>query len=164
VFLNSIADTLNRGLLPKLWALNGMDPLVMPKWVPGQIEPPDLGALGSYITALTTAGVTLFPDDRLEDHLRGLADMPPIPDDRDERQAEAAQAAMELQQTVMGGTPPAEDDTAPPAEEKPAPAKPRLVAKLADPEPEQAPPEQAPVAKFDMDTIMSALTERLARG
>jgi len=155
VFLGSIADTLNRGLLPKLWALNGMDPAVMPRYVPGQIEPPDLGALGSYITALTTAGATLFPDNRLEDHLRSLADMPAIPDDRDERQAEAAQAAMEMQQRAMGGDPPANDGE-PPANDAPPP-KPRLVAKAEAPDPEA-------VAKRDLDAVMAALTERLARG
>lgn len=101
VFLQSIADTLNRGLLPKLWALNGMDPAVMPKWSPGEIEPPDLAALGSFISSLTTAGATLFPDDRLEDHLRSQAGLPPIPDDRDEQQAEAAAQAMEQQTALM---------------------------------------------------------------
>ena len=147
VFLQSIADTLNRGLLPKLWALNGMDPAVMPRWVPGEIEPPDLGALGAFVTSLTTAGATLFPDDRLEDHLRTQAGLPPIPDDRDELQAEAAAAAMEQQQALM--------------EAQPAPepgaqvAKPDLkVVKAAEPD---------PVTKRGVDELVAGLADVLAR-
>ena len=147
VFLQSIADTLNRGLLPKLWALNGMDPAVMPRWVPGEIEPPDLGALGAFVTSMTTAGATLFPDDRLEDHLRTQAGLPPIPDDRDELQAEAAAAAMEQQQALM--------------EAQPAPepgaqvAKPDLkVVKAAEPD---------PVTKRGVDELVAGLADVLAR-
>jgi hypothetical protein len=162
VFLGSIADTLNRGLLPKLWAINGFDVEVMPKWVPGSIEPPDLGAIGSILTAMTTAGATLFPDDRLEDHIRSQSGFPPIPEDRDLQQQEAAQAAMDHQIALVTATAeataPADnaDDADNAPEEKPRPGKPKLVAKMA-PEPDGNAP-----GPLDMDKIMRGLADRLA--
>jgi len=159
VFLQSIADTLNRGLLPKLWALNGMDPAVMPRWVPGEIEPPDLTALGSFVSSLTTAGATLFPDDRLEDHLRAQAGLPPIPDDRDELQAEAAAQAMEQQtalmeaQAALAPESAAAEDEAPPTKPKPPGLK---VVKAADATNLQA-------TKHGLDELVASLTKAMDR-
>ena len=42
----------------------------------GDIETPPLGDLGNYIQVLAGAGVPLFPDDNLENYLRGLASLP----------------------------------------------------------------------------------------
>ncbi|HQQ37031.1 MAG TPA: hypothetical protein PK602_02910, partial [Methanothrix sp.] len=42
----------------------------------GKIELPNLETLGSFIERLVGAGMKLFPDDRLENHLRSLADLP----------------------------------------------------------------------------------------
>lgn len=153
VFLQSIAGTLNRDLLPRLWALNGMDPAVMPRWAPGSIEPADLAAMSSIITAMTTAGATLFPDDRLEDHIRSEAGLPPIPDDRDEQQAEAAAQAMEQQtalmeaQAALAPEPAAAPSTKPKADLK--------VVKAAD--------ATDLVTKRGVDELVASLADVLAR-
>ena len=48
----------------------------MPTLEYGDIETPDLGALGNYIQVLAGAGVPLFPDDNLENYLRNIASLP----------------------------------------------------------------------------------------
>lgn len=75
-FMTNIADTVNRALLPRLWALNGMDPSLMPKMVPGDLETPNLGELGDFIQTLAGSGAQLFPDRELENHLREIAGLP----------------------------------------------------------------------------------------
>lgn len=79
-FLKSIASVFNLYAIPRVIAVNGLvpkEPKDMPKLVPGDIETPDLAILGQFLTALAGAGATLFPDEDLEEHLRGLADLPP---------------------------------------------------------------------------------------
>ena len=82
-FLKSIADTFNRQLLPRLWRLNGFETEYLPTLVPGDIEKPDLMALSDYVTKLSGAGATFFPDRELENHLRRAAGLPLAPEDGD---------------------------------------------------------------------------------
>jgi len=74
-WLDSIASMFNREAIPKLFAVNGWTGPV-PKLMHGDIETPDLGELGGYVTALANAGASLFPDDKLERHLRRMARLP----------------------------------------------------------------------------------------
>ena len=53
----------------------------MPTMRPGDIERQDLGALGAFLTAMTGAGATLFPDRELENHLRSQAGLPEAAED-----------------------------------------------------------------------------------
>lgn len=80
-FLQSMADTLNRHLLPRLWRLNGLPPEAMPLIVPGDLERPNLGELSAFIQTLASAGAPLFPDRELENHLREAAGLPPAPEE-----------------------------------------------------------------------------------
>jgi hypothetical protein len=80
-FLKSIAEVFNRHLLPRLWELNAFDPEVMPTLKPGDIETQDLAELGSFISTLAGAGMPLFPDRELENHLREEAGLPQAPED-----------------------------------------------------------------------------------
>lgn len=73
-WLRSIAAQVNRVVLPRLWAVNGMDRLLMPTVVPADLDKENLQVLGAYITALVGAGATL--DDALEDALRAKANLP----------------------------------------------------------------------------------------
>ena len=84
--LDAIADVFNRYAIPRLFVLNGMKTENMPELKHGDIETEDLAALGSYISALNTAGMPLFPDDTLEKFVRDQAGMP-------ERSEEAKKAA-----------------------------------------------------------------------
>ena len=74
--MTNIAETINRSLIPRLWKLNGMDPELMPKLVPGDLETPNLGELGEFIQTLAGSGAQLFPDRELENHLREIAGLP----------------------------------------------------------------------------------------
>ena len=66
----------NEHAIPRLFEVNGFDTKKLPTIEYGDIETPDLGALGNYIQVLAGAGVPLFPDDLLENHLRSLASLP----------------------------------------------------------------------------------------
>lgn len=74
--LDSIADVLNRYAVPRLFALNGFPTEDLPKIVHGDMEKPDLAALGAYLGALVNAGVPLFPDEDLEAYLREAGGLP----------------------------------------------------------------------------------------
>jgi hypothetical protein len=80
-FSRSIAETLNRHLMTRLWELNGMDYEVMPLLTVSDLERPDLTQLGEFIAKLTGAGAQMFPDRDLENRLRDLASLPPAPED-----------------------------------------------------------------------------------
>lgn len=80
-FQQSMADVFNRHLLPRLWKLNGMDPMTMPTLVPGDLEKQNLAEVGQFIQTLTAAGATMFPDRDLENHLRELAGLPLAPEE-----------------------------------------------------------------------------------
>ena len=74
-WLESIASTINRQLVTKIWKVNGLDQALMPKVVPGKLKPADLEALGNYIQKLAGAGLS-FIDEETEKHLRNIADLP----------------------------------------------------------------------------------------
>lgn len=93
-YVNSIEDIFNRFAVPALWKLNGMDRATMPRLKAGDIEPPDLAALGGFLTAFTGAGAVLFPDRVLEDDLRAKAGLPPVPEDRDDELLARQQAGV----------------------------------------------------------------------
>jgi hypothetical protein len=80
-FLNGIAGVFNRHLMPRLWKLNNFDPEMMPTLKPGDVETQDLAELGSFITSMAGAGMPLFPDRELENHVRTAAGLPEAPDE-----------------------------------------------------------------------------------
>ena len=77
-WLNSMAATLNRFAIPRLWALNGFDPDLMPEFVPDLAQRIDLAGLGTYILSLAQAGMSIFPDEDVENFLREAAGLPDI--------------------------------------------------------------------------------------
>lgn len=91
--LDNIQDVLNRYAVPRLFALNGFPVDNLPEIVHGDIENPDLSALGSYISTLAGMGMTLFPDDDLEDFLRKVGGLP----EKSEEAKRAQEAAKEEQ-------------------------------------------------------------------
>lgn len=76
-YLEIIRDVFQKILLPRLWKMNSFDPELMPKLVPGSVQPTSLPELGTYISALAAAGAPLFPNDKLSEHLMDVADLPP---------------------------------------------------------------------------------------
>ena len=81
----SIADTLNRYAIPRLFAVNGIKPAELPKIVPGDVDSPDISQLASFMSAMAGTGVTWFPDPTMENFIRDAARLPKLNDDDEER-------------------------------------------------------------------------------
>ncbi len=80
-YLNQIAAVLNRFLLPRIWAYNGLSYDLMPEMKPGRVAPVDLAELGTYIQQLAAAGAPLFPNQELSEHLADVAGLPEPPEE-----------------------------------------------------------------------------------
>jgi len=97
-----IADVFNRHAIPRLFALNGMKPAELPTIVPNDVDPPDLGQLAQFMTAMTQAGVQWFPDPELEKFLRDAARLPALDEQieqvREQQQRQAAVMSLAQQQ------------------------------------------------------------------
>jgi hypothetical protein len=78
----SIADTLNRHAVPKLFLANGWKPAELPKIVPDDVDSPDITVLSSFMSSMASMGVTWFPDGNLENFLRSAARLPELDDDQ----------------------------------------------------------------------------------
>jgi hypothetical protein len=88
-WLQGIASVLNQFAIPRLLKLNKMDPKLAPTITHGEVQPPDLDALGTLIKNLSGAGMPLFPDEDLEAHIRKVAHLPEKSDDAKDLQDHA---------------------------------------------------------------------------
>ena len=96
-WLDSIEEVLNRHAVPRLFELNGFELEAFPYIRHGDIEKPDLAALGTFLQHLASAGAPLFPDLVLENRLREMADLPPAdPEEREKIMAAQEQAMMPM--------------------------------------------------------------------
>lgn len=75
-WLGEIKSVFNRFAIPRLFEINGLDLENLPTLEHDDIESPDLKELGEYVSKLSASGMSLFPDDDLEDALRKAASMP----------------------------------------------------------------------------------------
>lgn len=75
-FLGIIVDVFNNYAIPRLFALNDFKISDHPKIVHSQLGAVDLKELAAYITALSGAGMPLFPDTQLENYLLKAGGMP----------------------------------------------------------------------------------------
>ena len=107
--LDNMEDVLNRYAIPRLLKVNGIEAGAgMPQFRHGDIEKPDLANLIQYVQGLANSGAPIFPDILLENHMRGLADLPLIsPEERERIMAEnQAQQAEQMQMEAEQGGPP----------------------------------------------------------
>lgn len=74
-YLDTIAGVLNRRLIPYLWKLNGFTDEA-PKFKAGRVAPIDIEELGQFVQRLSLAGINLFPDEKLEAHVKDVAGLP----------------------------------------------------------------------------------------
>ncbi len=81
---SQITDTVNRHLFPRLMACNGLPRELTPSLAHGDFQKRDLAALADFVRALHDAGAPLFPDIVLENALRELGGLTPVPVDRDD--------------------------------------------------------------------------------
>lgn len=84
--MDSVLEVFNRYAIPRLMRLNGWGNREMPKLCRGDIESPDLVALGDYVVKLSQAGLLLpSVDGSLESYLFRAANLPvPEPPDLSE--------------------------------------------------------------------------------
>lgn len=71
-----IRGVLNEVAVPRLFEANGEKLDKLPTFEYGDVETPDLGSLGNFIQVLANSGVPLFPDPKLENYLREVANLP----------------------------------------------------------------------------------------
>jgi hypothetical protein len=74
-WLNSIESVLNNEAIPRLFRMNGIKG-PYPKLRHDIVQKPTLTDLATLISALAGAGAQLFPDSRLENHIREFAELP----------------------------------------------------------------------------------------
>lgn len=76
VFLDIVCEIMNRYAIPRLMALNDFAITDHPKIMHGDVQSVDLKEIKDYILGLSQAGMPLFPDEKLENHLRKAANLP----------------------------------------------------------------------------------------
>jgi hypothetical protein len=124
----SIADTLNRHLIPRLFAANQWKPMELPTIVPTDVDAPDIAVLAQFMSAMSMMGVQWFPDGELENFVRSAARLPELDEDQLEARkqmqmraeatafananAEYVQSQQMLTQSVLGGGQPEQDQRA----------------------------------------------------
>ena len=77
--LKGIAAVVNRHAIPRLMSFNGLPVDRLPVLEPGKVEDVDLQGIATYLKDLTGAGADVFPDEVLEEHLLGAANLPSDP-------------------------------------------------------------------------------------
>lgn len=77
-FLDITAEVLNRFAIPRLMALNDFQMSDHPKIMHGDLSSNDIKELGDYVLKMSQAGMPLFPDEKLENHLRKAANLPEV--------------------------------------------------------------------------------------
>ncbi len=110
-WLETIKSVMNEHAVPRLFRVNGINTEKLPELTYGDIETPALTEIGTFIQQLAGAGAPLFPDDALENHLRGMARLPERREDAkgdmqatnkpQEQQAEAKAQAQETDEEVV---------------------------------------------------------------
>ena len=91
-YLDVIENVLNRYLVPRLFELNHWQIEHLPEFKHEPVQDPDLTQLAAFVTALSNAGMPMFPDEELEAYLRRLASLPvpPAPETAEEAGEQAA--------------------------------------------------------------------------
>jgi hypothetical protein len=100
----SIADTLNRHLVPRLFEINAWKMDELPKFEPTNIDPPDLAQLAAFISSTAGAGMQWFPDPELEKFVRDIARLPEMTDETVDfkREMLMQDQAMQYAESQMG--------------------------------------------------------------
>lgn len=76
-WLDAVAVEFNGRGIPALLEMNGVDPILTPKLEHADVKEVDIAKLAEAISKLAGAGMMVFPDQGVEDHLRALLGLPP---------------------------------------------------------------------------------------
>lgn len=97
----SIADVLNRHMLPRMFALNGWRPAELPRFQPSDVDAPDLLQLAQFLTGTAQLGFNWGPNADMERFLRHAAGLPELGEDD---YARRRQLARKTEATQMAET------------------------------------------------------------
>lgn len=112
-YAQSIGATLNRHAIPRLFELNPCFPEeCWPHLEPGDFETPDLGPLGSFLSAMVQSAI-IQPDKKLERHVRAVAQLPDPDEDQEMAETPDVQRAMDAIANEVGGEPVTQPSTQP---------------------------------------------------
>lgn len=104
-WLDQIADVFNRHAIPRLLALNGMQVETPPYLEHEPTETPDPNLLADAISKLTSAGMPIFPDPKLENTVRNFLSLPEMNEDemadRETQDEEEAEIKAELERQLL---------------------------------------------------------------
>lgn len=102
--IKAIADTLNRHMVPKLFAANAWKLDELPRFEPTNVDPPDISQLAQFISSTAGAGMQWFPDPELEKFVREIARLPEMTDETVDfkRQMLMQEQAMQYADSQMG--------------------------------------------------------------
>lgn len=98
--LDAIAEVFNRFAIPRLMQLNGVPEKYWPQLVHGDVDAPDIDQVASYVSKLVATEV-IKPDDKLENRMRELGDLPVLTEEElaeREKKLEEAQRQEEQNQ------------------------------------------------------------------
>jgi hypothetical protein len=74
-FIDNITAVVNKNLIPKIWAINGMDMADVPRMKRGRVSPVNLEELGRFVARLAGANENLFTDEVIISDLLDKADI-----------------------------------------------------------------------------------------
>lgn len=131
-WLDTITEIYNTHAIPRLMRLNGWPTDRLPRLAHGDVEVPDLAALGDYLTKLSGAGMPLFPNPALEEHLLRVAKLPkPDPNAKPKAAPMPAFGEPPADPDPSGDPPPEKRKSAPPPDDEDDDDTDALLAALA---------------------------------
>ena len=104
-YVDTIAATLNRNLVPKLCMWNGIPEADYPKITHGSVSPVDLNELGTYVSNVAGIGIDLSQDLETTNYLRNAGGLPPV-----EQVLQSTQPVAGTPTAENGGSTPDSDD------------------------------------------------------
>jgi hypothetical protein len=119
---NTIAATLNKTAVKRLYDVNGVPVERRARICPGELDAPDLQSLGLFLQSITSNGL-LHPTPAVEERLREFADLPEESEDLEALFAE--EKAQQQQQAELDAQTAQAQIAATNAKAQPAPAQPK---------------------------------------
>ena len=86
----SIAEVLNRHMVPRLFMANGWKPAELPYFRVEDVDAPDIAQLGAFLTQTAGLGFNWGPDVEMEKYLRTAAGLPPLQEDAEKKSKRSA--------------------------------------------------------------------------
>lgn len=106
---DTILTVFNSYAVPRLFRMNGFPVKDLPQIVAEDIESPDIMAIGAFLSALTSSGLQVFPNNDLVKRLFQMANLPEPSEDQLQAYEDAARIQQEAAMQAAQGTTAQED-------------------------------------------------------